>query len=94
MHCETGREPRYEEESTSKRSDDGSSRRECDESAKKGKEDARLRKYEDKESNDFKIAAHKADKRRRQQRATHWSSKSRRDTPVDSPKTKRGRRQE
>ncbi|KAJ1355066.1 hypothetical protein KIN20_012331 [Parelaphostrongylus tenuis] len=77
-HRKTGRERRSEEESTSKRSDDACSRRERDESAKKGKEDARPRKYEDEESNDFEIAAHKAYKRRRQQRATHSSSKSRR----------------
>ncbi|KAJ1346529.1 hypothetical protein KIN20_001340 [Parelaphostrongylus tenuis] len=74
-HRKSGKESRSEKESTSKRSDDGSSRRERDESAKKGKEDARLRKYEDEESNDFEIVAHKADKRRRQQRAIHSSSK-------------------
>ncbi|KAJ1368624.1 hypothetical protein KIN20_029800 [Parelaphostrongylus tenuis] len=93
-HHKSGKEPRSEEESTTKRSADGSSRRERDESAKKGKEDARLKKFEDGESSDFEIDAHKADKPRCQQRATHSSSKSRRDTPLDSPKARRGKRQE
>ncbi|KAJ1347519.1 hypothetical protein KIN20_002593 [Parelaphostrongylus tenuis] len=77
-HRKSGKEPRSEEESTSKRSDYGSSRRECDESAENGMEDARLKKFEDEESNGFGIAAHKTDRSRRHQRATHSSSKSRR----------------